>query len=156
MKLADFIRTDAIIPELQSTERNGVIRELVDLLAKSVGLDEKDVPAIVKAIIVRENQATTGLGKGAAIPHVKHPAVKQIAGALGRSSVGIDFASHDRAPVYLVGLVLSPPDNPEQHLAAMEKIVRNLNRENFRRFLRQAASKEEMIEIIQEADELPG
>ncbi|MCL2329693.1 MAG: PTS sugar transporter subunit IIA [Phycisphaerae bacterium] len=156
MKLVDFIRTDAIIPELQATDRNGVIRELVDSLAKSTGLSEQDTAAIVKAIIVRENQGTTGFGKGVAIPHVKHPAVKQIAGAIGRSSVGIDFTSHDRAPVYLVVLLLSPPDNPDQHLASMENIFRHLQRENFRRFMRQAATKEEIIELIQEADELPG
>ena len=156
MKLVDFIRTDAIIPELQATDRNGVIRELVESLAKSTGLSEQDTAAIVKAIIVRENQGTTGFGKGVAIPHVKHPAVKQIAGAIGRSSVGIDFTSHDRAPVYLVVLLLSPPDNPDQHLASMENIFRHLQRENFRRFMRQAASKEEIIELIQEADELPG
>jgi len=154
--LVDFIRTDAIIPELQATDRNGVIRELVDSLAKSTGLSEQDTAAIVKAIIVRENQGTTGFGKGVAIPHVKHPAVKQIAGAIGRSSVGIDFTSHDRAPVYLVVLLLSPPDNPDQHLASMENIFRHLQRENFRRFMRQAATKEEIIELIQEADELPG
>jgi mannitol/fructose-specific phosphotransferase system IIA component (Ntr-type) len=56
----------------------------------------------------------------------------------------------------LVVLLLSPPDSPDQHLASMESIFRHLQRENFRRFLRQATTKEEIIELIQEADELPG
>jgi nitrogen PTS system EIIA component len=156
MKLVDFIRTDAIIPELQATDRNGIIRELVDSLAKSIGMDEKDAAAIAKAVITRENQGSTGFGKGVAVPHVKHPGVKQIAATIGRSSAGVDFAALDRAPVYLVVLLLSPPDNPDQHLASMENIFRHLQRENFRRFLRQAVTKEEIVELIQEADELPG
>ncbi len=156
MKLIDFIRTDAIVPELQGTDRNSVIRELVESLAKSAGLDEKDAAAISKAVIARENQGSTGFGKGVAVPHVKHPAVKQIAATIGRSSGGVDFAALDRAPVYLVVLLLSPPDNPDQHLASMENIFRHLQRENFRRFLRQAVTKEEIIELIQEADDVPG
>ncbi|MBI4580960.1 MAG: PTS sugar transporter subunit IIA [Planctomycetes bacterium] len=155
MKLIDFIRTDAIIPDLQATDRNGVIRELVESLARSIGLDEKEAASIGKAVITRENQGSTGFGKGVAVPHVKHPAVKQIAATIGRSSGGVDFAALDRLPVYLVVLLLSPPDNPDQHLASMENIFRHLQRENFRRFLRQAGSKEEIIELIQEADELP-
>lgn len=157
MKLVDFIRTDAIIPELQATDRNGVIRELVDSLTKSIGLDEKDAAAISKLVITRENQGSTGFGKGVAVPHVnKYAGVKQIVATIGRSSTGVDFAALDRAPVYLVVLLLSPPDSPDQHLASMESIFRHLQRENFRRFLRQAATKEEIIELIQEADELPG
>lgn len=156
MKLTDFIRTDAIVPELQSTDRNGVIRELVDALAKSVGWDEKDAAAISKAVIARENQGSTGFGKGVAVPHVKHSSIKQICATIGRSSAGVDFNALDRAPVYLVVLLLSPMDNPDQHLASMENIFRHLQRENFRRFLRQAAGKDEIIELIQEADELPG
>ncbi|HOA73287.1 MAG TPA: PTS sugar transporter subunit IIA [Phycisphaerae bacterium] len=155
MKLTDFIRTDAIIPELQSADRNGVIRELVDALAKSMGWDEKEATAISKAVIARENQGSTGFGKGVAVPHVKHPSIKQICATIGRSSTGVDFNALDRAPVYLVVLLLSPVDNPDQHLASMENIFRHLQRENFRRFLRQAATKEEIIELIQEADELP-
>lgn len=156
MKLSDFIEMDAIIPELQATDRNGVIREMVESLAKSIGLDEKDTASIAKAVIQRENQGSTGFGKGVAVPHVKHPAVKKIAATIGRSASGVDFAALDRAPVYLVVLLLSPPDNPDQHLASMENIFRHLQRENFRRFLRQASTKDEITDLIQEADELPG
>lgn len=156
MKLTDFIQTDAIIPELRSTDRNGVIRELVESLASALGLDEKDAAAIHKAVVQRENQGSTGFGKGVAVPHVKHPAVKKIAATIGRSSAGVDFAALDRAPVYIVVLLLSPPDTPDQHLASMENIFRHLQRENFRRFLRQATTKDEIIDLIKEADELPG
>ena len=154
MKLSDFIVSDAVIPELQATDRNGVIRELVATLAGSIGLSEEDDASIGKAVIQRENQGSTGFGKGVAVPHVKHPAVTKIAATIGRSSGGVDFAALDRSPVYIVVLLLSPPDNPDQHLASMESIFRHLQRDNFRRFLRQASTKEEIIDLIQEADEL--
>jgi len=156
LKLSDFIEEDAIIPELKATDRNGVIRELVDSLAAAVGLSEQDAASISKAVIQRENKGSTGFGKGVAVPHVKNSAVNKIMGTIGRSSAGVDFAALDRAPVYIVVLLLSPPDNPDQHLASMENIFRHLQRDNFRRFLRQASTKEEIIDLVREADELPG
>lgn len=156
MKLSDFFVSDAVIPELQATDRNGVIRELMASLAAATGLDEAQAAAISKAVIARENQGSTGFGKGVAVPHVKHPAVKRIMATIGRSSAGVDFAALDRAPVYIVVLLLSPPDNPDQHLASMENIFRHLQRDNFRRFLRQASTREEINDNIREADELPG
>ena len=156
MKLSDFIINEATIPELQATDRNGVIREMVSALVPYIGLDEEEAALISKAVIQRENQGSTGFGKGVAVPHVKHASVKRIAATIARSSTGVDFAALDRAPVYIVVLLLSPPDNPDQHLASMENIFRHLQRDNFRRFLRQASSKAEIIELIQEADELSG
>ncbi|GMU21507.1 MAG: hypothetical protein AMXMBFR13_16000 [Phycisphaerae bacterium] len=156
MRLSELIVADEVIPELSSTDRNGVIREMVASLGQSLGLSEEDTAAVSKAVIQRENQGSTGFGKGVAVPHVKHPALQRIAATIARSSSGVDFAALDRAPVYIVVLLLSPPDNPDQHLASMENIFRHLQRDNFRRFLRQASTKEEVIELIREADEFPG
>ena len=156
MKLSELVVADAIIPELASTDRNGVIREMVNALAAAMGMSEEDANAISKSVIARENQGSTGFGKGVAVPHVQPPAITRIAATIARSSAGVDFAALDRAPVYIVVLLLSPPDNPDQHLASMENIFRHLQRDNFRRFLRQATTKEEIIDLIHEADEFPG
>ena len=75
--------------------------------------------------------------------------------AIGRSPGGLDFAALDRAPVYTIVLLLSPPDNPDGHLQAMENIFRHLQRDNFRRFLRQSETAEAIMELIEEADESP-
>jgi PTS system fructose-specific IIA component/PTS system nitrogen regulatory IIA component len=155
MKLSDFIVEDAVIPDLQATDRNGAIREMVEAIAHSIGLDEQTAATVAKAVIQRESQGSTGFGKGVAVPHVKHASIKSIVATIGRSSAGIDFSALDRAPVYIVVLLLSPPDNPDQHLASMENIFRHLQRDNFRKFLRQASSKEDINELIREADELP-
>ena len=153
MKLSDFIVKDAIVPELEATDRDAVIRELVSALAAAKAVTATDVDAIVKAIIDREKHGSTGFGKGVAVPHVKHPAIKKRVGAIGRSAVGVDFAALDQAPVYSVFLLLSPQNNPDGHLQAMENIFRNLQQDTFRRFLRQSDTKQKIVELIEEADQ---
>lgn len=155
MKLSDFIVRDAIIASIPSADRNGAIRDLIGSLAKAVSMTAEDAEVIVKAAIQRENQGSTGFGKGVAVPHVKHQKVPRIMATIGRAPEGIDFAALDRAPVYTIVVLLSPPDNPDGHLQAMENIFRHLQRDNFRRFLRQAETSDAIWEIIQEADEMP-
>ena len=75
-------------------------------------------------------------------------------GTIGRSGEGIDFASLDAKPVYSVILLLSSPDNPDEHLQAMETIFKHVQRDIFRKFLRQSETREAIVELIQEADEL--
>jgi mannitol/fructose-specific phosphotransferase system IIA component (Ntr-type) len=154
MKLADIVVPDAIIPQLESSDRNAAIREMMDVLAPLIGLDEDEANNVKRAVIQRENQGSTGLGKGVAVPHVKHKSINQVVAAFGRSETGIDFAALDRAPVYSVFLLLSPADRPDEHLSAMEKIFKSLQNDNFRRFLRQASTKAEILELLQEADEV--
>ncbi len=154
MKLSDLINAPSVIPELAATDRNGVIRELVRSLADCGAIDADMAETVARAAIARENQGSTGFGKGVAVPHVKHECIKQMSATIGRSSRGVDFAALDRAPVYTIVMLLSPANAPEEHLAAMEKIFRYLQRENFRRFLRQADSHEAIVEIIKEADDL--
>ncbi|RIK67879.1 MAG: PTS fructose transporter subunit IIA [Planctomycetota bacterium] len=155
MKLTDFVIRDAVISNLEATDRNGAIRELVRKVAEVNGLSAEDGETIAKAVIQRENQGSTGFGKGVAVPHVKHAKVPKIMAAIGRSATGIDFAALDRAPVYTIVVLLSPPDNPDGHLQAMENIFRHLQRDNFRRFLRQSETADAIWDLIQEADETP-
>jgi len=153
MKLSELIHIPSILPEVKATDRNGVIRELVQSLADHGAIAAENVETVARAAIARENQGSTGFGKGVAVPHVKHECLKKITATIGRSSHGVDFAALDRAPVYTVVMLLSPSSAPEGHLAAMERIFRYLQRENFRRFLRQADTHEAIVELIREADE---
>lgn len=153
MKLSDFVVPDAIIADLKAVDRNDVIRELIDGLCAAGALEKEDAQIIAKATIQRENQGSTGFGKGVAVPHVKHAKIPKIMAAIGRSAGGVDFAALDRAPVYTVVLLLSPPDSPDGHLQAMENIFRHLQQDNFRRFLRQSESAGAILDLIHEADE---
>jgi mannitol/fructose-specific phosphotransferase system IIA component (Ntr-type) len=108
---------------------------------------------VSKAVILRENQGSTGFGKGVAVPHVKHPKVKQMSGTIGRSATGVDFAALDHQPVYSVVLLLSPENQPQQHLQAMNVIFTNLQKDTFRKFLRQSTTKEAIADLLDEADQ---
>lgn len=153
MKLSELIHSASIVPDLQATDRNGVIRELMQSLADNGALEQDAVDPITRAVIARENQGSTGFGKGVAVPHVKHERVGGMIATIGRSSRGVDFAALDRAPVFTVVLLLSPAGSPDAHLAAMERIFRHLQRESFRKFLRQADSRESILDLLREADE---
>lgn len=155
MKFSDFVVKGAIVPNLGASDRNGAIRALVGALVDAGALAPEDSEPIAKAIIQRENQGSTGFGKGVAVPHVRHPKVGRIMAAVGRSPTGIDFAALDRAPVYAVVLLLTSPEDPDGHLQAMENIFRHLQNDSFRRFLRQAETVEEIVELIREADAAP-
>lgn len=154
MKLSELIDGPSVIPELEPTDRNGVIRAMVQSLADHGALDPSAVEVVARAAIARENQGSTGFGKGVAVPHVKHESIKRIAATIGRSSRGVDFQALDRAPVYVVVILLSPADQPERHLAAMERVFRYLQRDSFRRFLRQADTQAAILDLIREADEM--
>jgi len=153
MKLADVVCHDAIIAQLKSSERDAVIEELVQALKDHKKIKAADVKMLVQAVIARENEASTGIGKGVAVPHVKHEVIKEPVAVVGGSQGGIDFASLDKQPVYSVFLLLSPASDPDKHLQAMETIFKNLQKDDFRRFLRQAETVEAMIGAIKEADD---
>ncbi len=152
MKLSDIVCFDGIVAQLKSKQRDGVIRELVQALGKTGKIPKDSAETIAKAVIKRENEASTGIGKGVAVPHIKYPGVKDTMAAVGCSPEGLDFSSLDKQPVYSVILLVSPADNPDKHLQAMETVFRNLQKDDFRRFLRQAQSAEEILEIILDAD----
>lgn len=156
MKLSDFFVKESITPELQATDRKGVIKELVTALAQAGAISSDDVDTITRSVIQRENQGSTGFGKGVAVPHAKPSCVKKVVATIGRSSAGIDFAALDRAPVYTVVILLSPPSEADNHLAAMTNIFRHLQNDNFRRFLRQADTEQAIGDLIDEAEEILG
>lgn len=153
MNLSDFMIPQAILPDLKAKARDEAIRELVTSLADTGQFDADKIDEIVEAIIVREQQGSTGIGKGIAVPHIKHAAVNKIVGTIGCSKEGIDFVSLDKAPVYSVLLLLSPPNQPDEHLEAMENLFSHLQKDLFRKFLRQADTVQAIVDLLIEADE---
>jgi len=155
MKFKDFVCFEATITELQASDRDGAIVELVSSLDNAGRLGNGKCKEIAREVIKREKEASTGLGKGVAVPHVKHKAVKDVIAAIGQSSAGIDFFALDKQPVYSVILLISPADDPDKHLQAMESIFKHLQQERFRKFLRQCRTPKQVEELLIEADEDP-
>ncbi|GAG16108.1 unnamed protein product [marine sediment metagenome] len=153
MKLENFVCFEAVILELKARDKDAAIAELAFSLDKAGKLGKGNCREIIKAVIKRENEASTGMGKGVAVPHVKHPAVKNVVAVIGQSSAGIDFSALDKKPVYSVILLISPADDPDKHLEAMENVFKHLQNERFRKFLRQCQSLEQIEDLLREADE---
>jgi mannitol/fructose-specific phosphotransferase system IIA component (Ntr-type) len=154
MKIADVICAKAIIPRLKAVKRDDVMRELVDILDKAGKIGKDNTAEIAKAVIKRENEASTGIGKGVAVPHIKHKAVKKAVAAVGVSATGVDFSALDKQPVYTVILLISPIEG-DQHLQAMEAIFGQLQNDNFRKFLKQSETVEQIKELLAEASQNP-
>lgn len=152
MKFADFIRVQAIKADLEAEDKEGSIRELVAGLVESKDISAEEQESIVKAILKREELGSTGIGRGVAVPHTKHPSVDRLIGTVGVSAEGVDFNSLDGEKVQLFFLLVSPPDRPGDHLRALENISRQLRDDTFCRFLKQAKSAEDVQQLLEEAD----
>jgi len=152
MKLCDLVVEDAIVAPLEAAERDDAINELVDALIAAGSADAAMKDELVKQILAREKNGSTGFGKGVAVPHVKHEKITQRAAAIGLSPEGVDFNALDKAPVYSIFLLLSPADEPDEHLQAMETIFSSLQKDSFRKFLRQSSTREQVVDLLQEAD----
>lgn len=152
MKLRELIHPDAIVVSMKARDRDGVIAELVASLVAAGAIQQEHADEIQAAVIKREKSGSTGFGKGVAAPHVKHPKVQKPVGAIGLSAEGIDFKALDQKPVFSVFLILSPTSQEAAHLHAMEIVFRALNRDMFRRFLRQATDRKMVLDLLEEAD----
>lgn len=152
MKLRDFVVPQAILPELESTQRDEVVTELIDALIEADAVDAGLKDTLIAEILKREKNGSTGFGKGVAIPHVKHEKIAKVTAAIGISRGGIDYNALDKQPVYSIFMLLSPADQPDQHLHAMENIFANLQNDTFRSFLRQAQTHEAVTTLLDEAD----
>ena len=152
MKFIDFVKMESIKAGLGSADKQSVIRELVTCLVDNNQLNTDEQESIVQAILKREELGSTGIGRGIAVPHTKHPSVDQLVGTVGVSTDGVDFESLDGEKVQIFFLLISPPDRPGDHLRALENISRQLQDETFCRFLKQAKSAADIQQVLEEAD----
>jgi PTS system fructose-specific IIA component/PTS system nitrogen regulatory IIA component len=152
MKFSDFIVMPAIKAELAADEKRDVIEELVHSLATAGVIKPADEAGIVAAVMRREELGSTGIGRGVAVPHTKHPSVERLIGTVGISSEGVNFNSLDGAKVHLFFLIVSPHDRPSDHLRALEQITMHLRDDAFCRFLKQAGSVTDIQQLLEEAD----
>lgn len=152
MKLSDFVVPEAILPSLDANSKESAIRAMVESLKNSGSIRAEDEESIVSAILKREELGSTGIGNGVAVPHTKHPSVDELIATVALSSDGVDFASLDGEMVHILFLLVSPPDRPGDHLRGLENISRHLRNQNFCSFLRQAKTSQQVVELLQEAD----
>jgi len=153
MKFADFVAREAVIAGLTADSKEAVIRSLVQSLQSVGKVPGAEYESIVKAILKREELGSTGIGRGVAVPHTKHPSVDRLVGAVAISHEGVDFQSLDGEKVYLFFLLVSPPDRPGDHLRALEHVSRQLRDDTFCRFLKNAQAPADILLLLDEADQ---
>jgi mannitol/fructose-specific phosphotransferase system IIA component (Ntr-type) len=152
MKFRDFVSRDAVRAHLSAEDKAGVIREMTEAMLKASSIVPGEIDSINKAILKREELGSTGIGRGVAVPHTKHPSVQKLVGTVAVSNDGVDFNSLDGEKVQLFFLLISPPDRPGDHLRALENISRQLRDDTFCKFLKQAKTPEEIWQLLEEAD----
>jgi len=152
MKLSDLIVSDAIVPSLAATTRDGAVAELIGSLAEVGAVADDRVDDITASILAREAQATTGIGKGIAFPHARIKGVRKAVAVIGCSAGGINFDSLDGQPVTMTMLLLSSSEDADEHLQAMETIFRHVHRQAFRDELKACKTREEIAQMVQAAD----
>ena len=150
MKITELLTQDTILLNIEGKEKIDAINQLVDTLYEAGKLANKD--EYKEAILKREEQSTTGIGEGIAIPHAKTKAVKNAAIAFGRSKVGLNYNSLDGQPANLFFMIAAPDGANNTHLEALSRLSTILLKEDVRSKLLHATSKNEIISIIDSYD----
>ena len=148
MNLSELLHPESISVDLQATEKDDAIREMISILDKAY--PGQDIPTITRAVFAREELISTGIGNGIAIPHAKVEGVDSMMFALGLKKAGLDFRALDDMPVSILFMVIAPsnPEAMEQHLKVMAKISRVLKNPQFCQILINCGSADEVIEKI--------
>lgn len=148
MKLTDHLPRKLIQVPLEASDKTEAITRLVDLLVEEEITDQRN--PVLQAVLDREAQRTTGIGRGFAIPHAKSDAVRDLVIALGRPAQPIDFEAVDGQPVRLIALLVSPTHAISIHIQALATLSRLVTNEKVLNGLLEAKDADEVYRIIVE------
>ncbi|MFZ0577281.1 MAG: fructose-specific PTS transporter subunit EIIC [Psychrobacillus psychrotolerans] len=146
MKITQLLTEETIILNLDATSKQQVLEELTGQLEQAGKLVDRQ--AFLKDILTRENQSTTGIGEGIAIPHAKSVAVDAPAIAFGRSEHGLDYKSLDGQPAHLFFMIAATEGANDDHLEALSRLATFLMDEKFRSRILAASSKQQVLQAI--------
>lgn len=146
MRITDLLSKQSISLNLKATNKMSAIDELVDLVHASGNLNDKE--EYKKGIIAREEQSTTGIGEGIAIPHTKTKAVKKACLAAAVSKTGVDYESFDGSLAHLFFMIAAPDGANNTHLEVLSRLSTILMDEAFRQDLMNATSADQFLSLI--------
>lgn len=151
MRITELLTKETINLSLASSQKADAIEELVTVLDTAGKLSNRS--EFKQAIFKREEQSTTGIGEGIAIPHAKTSAVKHAAIAFGRSKTGVNYESLDGQPSHLFFMIAAPEGANNTHLEALSRLSTILLKEEVRKQLLDASSENEVLKIIDSYDQ---
>lgn len=146
--IKQLLERELVINALQATEKKAAIEEMVDTLERAGKL--KDRAAFQEAVFKREEEYSTGIGMGIAIPHGKSDGVKEPALVFAKSEAGVDFDSMDEKPAHLLFLVAVPEKASDDHLKVLSLLSRKLMHAELREKLMQADGYDAVIDLLAE------
>lgn len=118
--LSRLISNDRIV-KLTATDKEGALREMVDIIARSAELASPD--KIHDAILEREGLLSTGFGLGMAIPHAKLEGVEDFVVGLGLHTGGLEYESLDDKPVHILTMIIGPSSRQEEYLRVLARVT---------------------------------
>ena len=150
MKIFDVLHREAILSDLKSRDKKGVIEELVIPVARIAGINKEE---IVRVLMERERLGSTGIGAGIGIPHGKMKAIKSLIISFGLSRQGVDFESIDGRPANIFFLLVTPENSTGLHLKLLSRISGILKNDSFKKRLLNAVDSDEIFSIIKGEDD---
>lgn len=147
MEIKDMFSKERACFDLKATTKMEVIDELIEILVKDNKISDKE--KFKEAVLKREEEFSTGIGLGIAIPHGKSNAVIEASIVFGKSSKGIDYQSMDDEPANLFFLIAVPEESSNLHLKALSEISRKLMHTETREALMKAKDFEDFIKAFQ-------
>ncbi|WP_439957454.1 PTS fructose transporter subunit IIABC [Oceanobacillus oncorhynchi] len=151
MQVTDLLKKDVMILNLQGTSKEAVIDEMISSLYKNGIITEQ--ASFKEAILAREDQSSTGLGDGIAMPHAKTAAVTEPTVLFAKSEAGIDYDSLDGQPAHLFFMIAVPDDGSDTHLQTIAALSRLLMEPDFTGKLKEAGTPDEVQALFAEATE---
>lgn len=148
MKLAELLGAEQIVLDMKAVDHWPAIIELVDHLVEAGDLPPAQRESVLDALKAREEQVSTGIGSGVAIPHAFSDELEKVVAIFGRSREGIEFEAIDNAPVHFVILFIVPRKDYHLHLRTLAAIAKLFTNSDVRRGLSKARTRSEVLEII--------
>jgi len=150
MKILDVLPKEAILADLTSRDKKGVIEELVSAVTRTADVNRED---LVRVLMDRERLGSTGIGGGIGIPHGKLSGLESLILCFGLSRKGVDFESMDGRPTHIFFLLITPENSTGLHLKLLARISKLLKNDLFKAKLLNAADRDDIFEAIREEDE---
>jgi PTS system nitrogen regulatory IIA component len=150
MKILDVLDKEAILIDLKSKDKIGILNELVEPASRITGIDHKQM---VQVLMERERLGSTGIGGGIGIPHGKLKDLDKLVLGFGLSREGVDFESMDGRPTHIFFLLITPEHSTDLHLKLLARVSRLLKKEPLKEMMMKAKSAEEIVSIIGEDDD---
>jgi PTS system nitrogen regulatory IIA component len=146
VKIQDILQKNGILTNLESTDKSEILTQMAKYLASLYDITDQDL--IVRKIIDRETEMSTGIGYGIAIPHARIEGIDRLFMIAGRSVKGIDFNSIDEQPVHLLFMMLSPANASSQYTNILSSLSRIMSYEEIRNSLIESDDAEKFLGII--------